>query len=105
VALAAALVATASAALAAIAPWYPRDGDDTCKVVTGATPRVDTPPPPWQVSILRPRDWVGQDPRVYTVPPVLDCRPDSAQEKPGWACMPSFVPWAKKNCPGLKVIE
>ena len=102
---AAALGATTSAAFGAIAPWYPRDGEDTCKVVTNATPRVDTPPPPWQVGILRPPGWVGQDPRVYTVPPMLDCRSGSGQPTGGFACAPTFLPWAKKNCAGLKVLE
>ena len=85
--------------------WYPRDGQDTCKVVTNATPRVDTPPPPWQVSILRPFGLVGQDLRVYTLPPILDCRPGSEHGKSGFACAPTFLPWAKKNCSGLRVIE
>jgi hypothetical protein len=95
----------AGAAAAAIAPWYPRDGEDSCKVRTGAAPNVETPPPPWQVAITRPRGWVGQDPRVYTVPSVLDCRGESAREKARWACMPSFLEWAKKNCTGLEVRE
>ncbi len=102
--LAAALSAVAgAAALAAIAPWYPRDGEDTCKVLAGAEPKVETPPPPWQVGILRPPGWVGQDPRVYVLPPILDCRPGSAHARSGWACAPSFLPWAKRNCPGLEV--
>jgi hypothetical protein len=99
------LLGAASAAAAAIAPWYPREGDDTCRVLTGAAPKVETPPPPWQVSILRPPGWVGQDPRVYIVPPVLDCRGESAHKQTGWACAPTFLPWAKKNCTGLQVRE
>ncbi len=102
---AAALAAASSIAVAAIAPWYPRDEADTCKVKTGAEPRVETPPPPWQVAITRPRGWVGQDPRVYTVPPVLDCRGDTPHRRTGWACEATFLPWAKKNCPGLDVRE
>ena len=101
--LAVAVISVASGALAAIAPWYPRDGDDSCKVLAGAEPRIDVPPPPWQVSILRPPGWVGQDPRVYTVPPVLDCRGESPHRKSGWACAPSFLPWAKRNCAGLEI--
>jgi len=103
---AAALAATAAgAALAAIAPWYPRDGADTCKVKTGAEPLVETPPPPWQVAITRPRGWVGQDPRVYTVPPLLDCRGDTPHRRTGWACEATFLPWARKTRSGLEVRE
>ena len=102
---AAALVAAAGAAFAAVAPWYPRDGEDSCRVRTGAAPAVETPPPPWQVAITRPRGWVGQDPRVYTVPPVLECRGETAHRKTGWACAPTFIPWAKKNCAGLEIRE
>ena len=102
---AAALGAAAGGALAAIAPWYPRDGADACKVRTGAVPRVETPPPPWQVAITRPPGWVGQELRVYTVPPVLDCRGDTPHRRTGWACEASFLPWAKKNCSGLEVRE
>ena len=100
-----ALFIASGTALAAIAPWYPREGDDTCKVLTNAEPKVETPPPPWQVAITRPRGWVGQDPRVYFVPPVLDCRGDTAHRKTGWACAPSFIPWAKRNCTGLEIRE
>jgi hypothetical protein len=100
------LAALAAAdARAAIAPWYPRDDEDRCRVVSGAEPKVETLPPPWQVSILRPRGWVGQDPRVYIVPPVLECRGDSMHKKSGWACAPTFIPWAKRNCVGLEIRE
>jgi hypothetical protein len=102
---AAALAAASGVAWAAIAPWYPRDGADTCKVKTGAEPAVETPPPPWQVAITRPRGWVGQDPRVYTVPPVLDCRGETPHRRTGWACEATFLPWARKNCSGLDVRE
>ena len=100
-----AIAAAAGAALAAIAPWYPRDGADTCKVKTGAAPAVETPPPPWQVAITRPPGWVGQDPRIYTVPPVLDCRGDTPHRRTGWACEATFLPWAKRSCGGLDVRE
>jgi len=93
------------AALAAIAPWYPREGEDSCKVRAGTAPSIETPPPPWQVAITRPRGWVGQDPRVYTVPAILDCRPGGEHRTSNWACAPTFLPWAKKNCAGLEVRE
>jgi hypothetical protein len=107
IAFSAAALATAAAgaALAAIAPWHPREGEDTCKVLTNAEPKVETPPPPWQVAITRPRGWVGQDPRIYFVPPVLDCRGDTAHRKTLWACTPTFIPWAKRNCTGLEIRE
>ena len=90
-------------AFAAIAPWYPRDGEDTCRVVIGAAPTIETPPPPWYIAILRPPGWVGQDPRVYVVPPVLDCRAGGAHTHSNWLCKPTFVPWAKKSCAGLEI--
>lgn len=98
------LCSAAGPALAAIAPWYPRDGEDSCKVVAGAAPRVETAPPRWQEQVLRDSGWVGLEARVYTVPSVLDCR----SPRPGgdsWSCQPNFIAWAKRNCRGIEVRE
>lgn len=103
--LAAWIMLESGAASAAIAPWYPRDVEDRCRVVAGAEPGIETVPPPWQVQVLRGHGWVGQDPRVYTVPPVLDCRGETAHRKSSWACAPTFLPWAKRNCRGLEIRE
>ena len=104
--LAAALLAAASGvAVSAIAPWYPRDKADGCKVLAGAELHIDVVPPSWFERMIRGSGWVGQDPRVYTVPAVLDCRPEGAHRKSNWACAPTFLPWAKKNCAGLEVRE
>ena len=95
---------TAAPALAAIASWYPRDREDSCKVVAGAAPRIDTVPPRWQEQILRDFGWVGQDARIYTVPSVLDCRaPRSSGDS--WFCDPNFIAWAKRNCGSVEIRE
>lgn len=103
--LAGVILCTAAApSTAAIAPWYPRHGEDSCKVVAGAAPRIETVPPRWQEQILRDFGWVGQDARIYTVPSVLDCR----TPRPGgdsWSCNLNFVAWAKRNCAGIEVRE
>jgi len=96
--------AAVGSAHAAIAPWYPRDGEDSRKVVAVAAPRIETVPPRWQEQILRDFGWVGQDARIYTVPSVLDCR----QPRPGgdsWFCDPNFIAWAKRNCGSVEIRE
>jgi len=102
--LAAALLAAASgAAFSAIAPWYPRDDADSCKVVAGAELHIDVVPPSWFERMIRGSGWVGQDPRVYTVPPALYCGTHGVHRKSNWACAPTFLPWAKRNCAGLEI--
>lgn len=99
--------ALAASAGAAIAPGYPREGVDDCKVVAGAppAPTLTQDPPSWFArNFTRPMVGPG-GPRHYTVPPQLDCR-GTRETRPGrWACEPSFVAWAKTNCGGMNVVD
>lgn len=99
--------ALAASAGAAIAPWFPREGVDDCRVVAGAppAPTLSQDPPSWFArNLTRPMAGPG-GPRHYTVPPLLNCR-GTRETRPGtWACEPSFVAWAKTNCKGMNVVD
>lgn len=89
------LALAAATAEAAIAPHYPRDDVDRCEVVKNAVPEIRN------VGSL-PYGMVGQVPRIYVVPPIVDCRYERPRQG-YWMCEPTWQQWARRSCKGLEI--